>query len=103
MSEYREIRGSLQGERCEHKSWADLCERCEIARIRAENERLDAELKAARDELGRWLCGVEIKEMQKEIERLRAALREYECHCPTSVCEWFPCGKTARNALEERP
>lgn len=34
MSEYREIRGSLQGERCEHKSWTDLCERCEIGRLR---------------------------------------------------------------------
>ena len=44
MSEYREIRGSLQGERCEHKSWADLCERCEIDRFRAENEKLRAAL-----------------------------------------------------------
>lgn len=44
MSEYREIRGSLQGERCEHKSWVDLCERCEIDRLRAENEMLRAVL-----------------------------------------------------------
>lgn len=48
----------------------------EITLLRAENERLDAELKAARDELGRWLCGVEIKEMQKEIERLKAAMAQ---------------------------
>lgn len=44
MSKYREIRGSLQGERCEHKSWADLCEKCEIDRLRSENERLRAAL-----------------------------------------------------------
>ena len=48
MSEYREIRGSLQGERCEHKSWADLCDRCEIDRFRAENEKLRAALLLAR-------------------------------------------------------
>lgn len=44
-----------------------------------------------------------IAALRAENERLREALREYECHCPTSVCEWFPCGKTARAALEEKP
>ena len=37
-----------------------------------------------------------------EIERLRAALREYVCDCPKNSCAYFPCGGIARAALDVR-
>lgn len=67
MSEYREIRGSLQGEWCEHKSWSDLCERCEIERLRADNERL---LTANKDVM------LHFDVLKADYEMLRAALEE---------------------------
>lgn len=67
MSEYREIRGSLQGERCEHKSWTDLCERCEIDRLRAGNEAL---LAANRDVMLHWDV------LKSDYDRLRKALQD---------------------------
>lgn len=48
MTEYIDIRGSLKGKRCKHKSWADLCNKCEIDRLRAENEKLRAALNLIR-------------------------------------------------------
>lgn len=76
-----------------------------ITALRAENERLKtsgiAEVAAHNPSVMDYMRHWEGRagKAEAENERLRAALREYECHCPTSVCEWFPCGKTARNAL----
>lgn len=85
--------------------------RAEIERLRVQNIQMQAALGygiVAEDERhilpsNPFKCGTcdASKRLRAEVERLRTALREYECHCPTSVCEWFPCGKTARNALEE--
>lgn len=41
-----------------------------------------------------------IAEQADEIERLRAALREYVCDCLNNSCAYFPCGKIARAALD---
>ena len=97
MSEYREIRGSLQGKRCEHKSWVDLCEQCEIERRRAEvekkyNKLLEqhkvtvSQLKAAvwSDSEECKLLTAENEKLRAEVEKLRAAL------CPLAGVFLYP-------------
>jgi hypothetical protein len=93
MSEYREIRGSLQGERCEHKSWADLCERCEIDRLRAENEKLRAALHEAADELDAYYRAEYCGDHPYTKRKLAEAMRDNPARAALSASQPAPSPK----------